>query len=189
MKKVLFILLTLSILISIFSMTGCDNNVTVTQPIAASSDTVQTTVDIDNIIEENNLLKQELADASKIYDDTLESAVNTYCEKYLSYSGSATDNIYKVENIITESYYNELLSQTGHQKSDDDYEQSTGLDKLYYSENSLPSDNIEVIAICKQTVIYKDEIKNNNVFYTFNLVYDVDKWKINGVDSITTNSD
>lgn len=191
MKKALFILLLLSILISIFSMTGCDNNVNVTQHIVASADTVQSaTVDIDKIIEENNSLKEELEAANRIYDNSLKNAVNTYCEKYLSYSGSATYNIDKVKNIVTESYYSELLSQLGHAKSDKDkdYEQSTGLDELYYAENSMPSDSIKVFAICKQTVIFDGEVKITDVIYTFYMNYENGIWKINSVDTAVTSN-
>ena len=75
------------------------------------------------------------------------------------------------------------MSQTGHKKSDEDYEQATGLDKLYYGNNSSPSDNIEVIALCKQTVIYDDKVTTSDVTYIFDMLYKSGNWVINGISA------
>lgn len=182
MKKSLCILFAAALAFSLFTMSACGKqNKEVPKPIIADTGA---TADIVSLQSELSESKDKYSDITKIYDKSLEESINTYCEKYLSFSGSATDNIEKIKDVVSNDYYNELLSQTGHEQSDEDYEQSTGLDKLYYDNNSSPSDSIDVIALCKQTVIYDDDVTTDNVNYIFNMLYKNDKWVINGTETI-----
>lgn len=181
MKKSIYLLLTAVLIISSFTMTACGKDVKeISTPIVA---TIDTSVNIDSIQSELSELKDKYSNITKLYDKSLKDSINTYCEKYLSFTGSATDNIEKIKDIVSEEYYEDLMSQTGHKKSDEDYEQSTGLNKLYYGNNSSPSDNIEVIALCKQTIIYDDKVTTSDVTYIFDMLYKSDKWVINGISA------
>lgn len=181
MKKLLYIIFAAVLTASVFTMSACgDKAIDIQKPIVA---TVDTTVSIDNLQSELSKLKDEYNKITKIYDDSLKKSINIYCENYLSFTGSATDNIEKIKDVVSEDYYEELLSQTGHKKSDEKYEQSTGLDKLYYDNNSSPSDSIEVIALCKQTIIYDDNVTTDDVTYVFDMLYKNDKWIINGTET------
>lgn len=181
MKKSIYLLLTAILIISTLTMTACGKNTNeISTPLVA---TIDTSVNIDSIQSELSELKDKYSNITRIYDKSLKESINTYCEEYLSFTGSATDNIAKIKDVVSDEYYQELMSQTGHKKSDDDYEQSTGLDKLYYDNNSSPSDSIEVIALCKQTVIYDDEVTTDNVTYIFDMLYKSGKWVINGISA------
>lgn len=181
MKKSIYLLLTAVLIISSFTMTACGKNVKeISTPIVA---TIDTSVNIDSIQSELSEFKDKYSNITRIYDKSLKESINTYCEEYLSFTGSATEKIKKIKDVVSEEYYEELISQTGHKKFDYDYEQSTGLDKLYYDNNSSPSDRIEVIALCKQTVIYDDEVTTGNVTYIFDMLYKSDKWVINGISA------
>lgn len=178
MKKKL-ILFTSAILL-IATLSACSKTDEVSATNIATSDT---SINIEQLQSDFSEIENKYNDITKIYDETLEASINEYCEKYLSYTGTATDNIEKVKDIVTDNYYDELQSQTGHQKSDEDYEQSTGVQKLYYENFSEPSDSIDVLAHCKQTVIYYDEVSTYNVFYTFEMKLKSDTWKINSVSN------
>lgn len=182
MKKILYYLLTASLLIS--CLAACSIKSTDSDSTIDTAVTEETAVNIYDLQDKYNQLKSDYDSIAKIYDDTLESSINTYCEKYLSYSGSATDNIDSIKDVITNSYYNELMSQTGHQKYDDDYEQATGLYKIFYENYSSPSDNIEVISLCKQTVILDDKVTTEDAVYIFEMLYENNKWIINGMSAV-----
>lgn len=181
MKKTIYLLLTAVLIISSLTMTACTKKSNeISHPLVA---TLDTGVNIDSIQSELSELKDKYSNITKIYDKSLKDSINTYCEKYLSFTGSATDNAKKIKDVVSDEYYEELMSQTGHKKSDEDYEQSTGLDKLYYGNNSSPSDNIEVIALCKQTVIYDDKVTTSDVTYIFDMLYKSGNWVINGISA------
>ncbi len=182
MRKIISILFAIVLTVSAFILSSCNKEINQTPNTAVA--TIDTAVNINDLQSELSELKDEYNNIIRIYDDSLEKSINTYCEEYLSFSGSASDNIEKIKYIVTNKYYNELISQTGHNKSNKKYEQSTGLDKLYYDKNLSPSDNIEIIALCKQTVIYNNNVTTNNVIYIFDMVYENDKWIINSTEII-----
>ncbi len=191
MKKSLYLLLTASILIFSVTISACNTkstDTTSTSDTASAESTEESAININELQDEYDNLKTDYDSIIKIYDETLESSIYTYCEMYLSYNGSATDNIEKIKAVITDSFYNELSSQTGYQQSLADYEQSTGLYKLYYENNSSPSDNIEVIGLCKQTVIFDGEVNITDTAYVFGMQYTDNIWKINSVDTVITNT-
>lgn len=163
------------------TMSACSNKADNTQ--ISEPTVVATTVSTEKLQSELNELNEKYENIIKIYDQSLKDSINTYCEEYLSYSGSATDNVEKIKDIVTENYYSELQSQTGHQKSDDDYEQSTGVENLYYSDCSSPSDTTDVMAHCKQTIIFDDEVKTLEAYYIFEMIFENGIWKINSVSN------
>lgn len=164
-------------------LSGCSKKTNeVPKPNIATTDT---SISVEQLQSALTKLETKYDDITKIYDDTLEKSINTYCEKYLSYSDSATENIEKIRNVVTNDYYDELQSQTGHQKSNEDYEQSTGVEHLYYENFSEPFDSVNVLAHCKQTVIYDDEVKTDDSFYTFDMSFENSSWKINSVSKIS----
>ncbi len=182
MKKILYSLLITSLLVSALTMSACGRKPT-EKPLPHTA-TIDSAVDIEKLQSDYTTLESKYNDVTKIYDDTLEKSINTYCEKYLSYNGSAVDNIKNIKDVVTDTYYSELMSQTGHQKSLDNYEQSTGIVKLYYSNYSSPSDSIEILALCKQTVIYNNEVNTSNAVYTFDMMYKNNRWLINETKTV-----
>lgn len=162
-------------------MSACTNQANTETPDSASK---STTVSIEEMQIQLSEIKDKYNGIMKMYDDSINSSIDTYCEEYLSYYGSATNNIDKIESIVTESYYSKLQSQTGHQKSDNTYEQSTGVEKLYYSNYSSPTNTINIMAHCKQTVIFNNEVTTSDVGYSFGMVYENNIWKIDSVDRI-----
>lgn len=181
MKKTIYLLLTTALIISSLTMTACSKKSNETSHTLVA--TLDTGVNIDSLQSELSEVKDKYSNITRIYDKSLKESINTYCEEYLSFTGSATDNAKKIKDVVSDEYYEELMSQTGHKISDKDYEQSTGLNKLYYDNNSSPSDSIEVIALCKQTIIYDDKVTTSDVTYIFNMLYKVGKWVINGISA------
>lgn len=177
MKKIICILLIASTLF----MSACTSQLNTETPDSASK---STTVSIEEIQTQLSEIKDKYNNIMKMYDESIDSSITTYCEKYLSYYGSATNNINKIQNILTDNYYSKLQSQTGHQKSDNTYEQSTGVEKLYYSDYSSPTNTINIMAHCKQTVIFNNEVTTSDVGYSFGMVYENNIWKIDSVDTI-----
>ncbi len=170
------------ILISfILVLSACINQKSTETPDSASK---ATTVSIEEIQAQLSELKGKSSNIMKMYDNSINSSIDTYCEEYLSYYGSTTNNINKIQSIVTESFYSELLTHTGHQKSDNTYEQSTGVENLYYSDYSSPTNTINIMAHCKQTVIFNNEVTTSDVGYSFGMVYENNTWKINSVDRI-----
>ncbi len=177
MKKIICILLIASTLF----MSACTNQTNTETPDSAPK---ATTVSIEEIQAQLSELKGKYSDIIKMYDNSINSSIDIYCEEYLSYYGSATNNINKIQSIVTEHFYRELLTQIGHQKPDTTYEQSTGVDNLYYSDYSSPTNSINIMAHCKQTVIFNNEVTTSDVGYIFDMEYENNTWKINSVDRI-----
>ena len=159
-------------------------------PNTASADIAMTTVDIEaiqqgyaNLENEYNALQEKYNSTKKIYDGSIEDNITSYCDNMLTYTENiSSDNIRKVKNIVTDTYYNELQSYLGHIQSTKNFEQACGLEALYYSNNSVPSDSTDIIAICKKTAIYDDDVSTETLAYKFNMKYQSDNWLINSVD-------
>ena len=166
---------------ALFTLSACRNKSNCTSSI--NNTTANTAPNIEGLQDELSELKDKYNESIKIYEDNLEYAINTYCKNYLSYIGSATDNIEKIKDIVTDDYYSELQSQIGHKKSEDDYEQFTGIEKLYYSNYSSPSESTDILVQCKQTVIFDDEVDTYDVYYVFGMTYEKGIWKVNSVSN------
>ena len=162
-------------------MSACTNQKNTETPDSAPKTTA---VSIEEIQIQLSELKGKYRDIMKMYDNSINSSIDTYCEEYLSYYGSATNNIEKIKNIVTERFYSELLTQKGYLKSDNTYEQSTGVEKLYYSDYSSPTNSINIMAHCKQTVIFNNEVTTSDVGYIFDMEYENNTWRINSFDRI-----
>lgn len=189
MKKILIISIAL---LSILSLCSCDkkDDVKMSMPNTASADSAVKTVDIEaiqkdyvNLENEYNTLQEKYNDTQKIYDSSIENNIITYCDNMLTYINSiSADNVSKVKDIVTDAYYNELQSYSGHLQSNENFEQACGLETLYYSDNSTPSDSTDIIAICKKTTIYKDDVSTETLAYKFDMKYHSEKWLINSVE-------
>lgn len=164
---------------------GCSVN---TEPIPekeneTTANTSETeTVSLSELQEENKSLKEKIEKYNMIYQESLEESIETYCKYYLSYTGTAVKNIEKLEPFVTDMYYSELCSKTGHAQNTNNYEQSTAIDTIYYSENSSPSEFIEVMVTCYQSIIYDNTAKTQSAAYIFNMKYIEGKWLINSVE-------
>lgn len=156
-----------------------------TAPITVTTNTNQTNTNQtqNKYKDEYESLKSEYDNLIKIYDEHLSEAINTYCEKYLTYTGNATDNVSKIKDIVSENYYTALKTQEGHKAYDKDYEQATGAEELYYAKPVSPYDSINVAAICKQTIIFDNDVTTNTIIYIFNMKYQNDNWKIDSVEA------
>lgn len=188
MKKLLIITIAL---LSVFSLSSCTkkDNADISRPNTADTIAV-TTVDIEslqqsytNLENEYSNLEEKYNDTQKIYDSNVKDNIITYCNNMLTYTNNiSADNIDSVKNIVTNTYYNELQSYLGHVHSTENFEQACGLETLYYSDNSIPSDNADIIAVCKKTTIYKDDVATETVAYKFNMKYQSDNWLINSIE-------
>lgn len=165
-------------MLSSLSLFGCSEQSNETQ-----TSNNATTANINQLQSSLSELEEKYQDVTKIYSDTLEESIKTYCDEYLSYKGSATDNVEKIKNVVTDRYYDELYSQTFHQKSKTDYEQATGIKELYYEDYSEPTNSINILAHCKQTTLYDNKVNTYNAFYTFEMTLEDDVWKINSVSN------
>ncbi len=179
MKRKLCIVLVL--IITALSITACSSGKNNKMPKTVST---ITEADLEKLENELKQMQIKYDNITRIYDESLTKSINAYCEQYLSYDSLTTKNTDSLKDYVTEDLYIELSSQAGHQKSNEKYEQSTGIDCLYYSDNSAPCDNINVAALCKQTVIYNDKTEIQNAVYIFNMLYQNNEWKINSVESI-----
>lgn len=127
--------------------------------------------------------EEDLTSLLKIYEESLENNITTYCEEYLTYTGSPKENYEAIQDIITTEYQTKLKSTEGYSPAKNDYEQSTAINKIYYGDFSSPSDTIDVIAQCYQTVIFDNKATTGNVFYVFNMVYNQEHgWLIDSVE-------
>ncbi|MCH5297268.1 MAG: hypothetical protein J1E85_06320 [Ruminococcus sp.] len=190
MKKILIISIALFSLLSLSSCAKKDK-ADISIPNTASSDTIAvTTVNVEaikqdyaNLENEYNALEEKYNDMQKIYDSRIRDNIITYCNNMLTYTDNiSADNIIEVKDIVTDIYYDELQSYLGHIQSNEKFEQACGLETLYYSDNSIPSDSVDIIAICKKTTIYKDDVATETVAYRFNMKYQSENWRINSVE-------
>lgn len=189
MKKIFIVLIAL---LSVITLSSCTTNdkADTSMPNTASADIAVTTVDVEAIQQDYadlmnayNALEEKYNNTQKIYNSSIENNIITYCDNMLTYTGSiSADNINKIEEIITDTYYNELQSYLGHIQSTENFEQACGLEALYYSDNSTPSDSIDIIAVCKKTTIYNNDVSTETVAYRFNMKHQSDNWLINSVD-------
>ncbi|MGN1468194.1 MAG: hypothetical protein ACI4W1_07790 [Ruminococcus sp.] len=142
-----------------------------------------TTVDISELQNENEQLKNNTAELLKIYDNSLQKSIIEFTDIYLSYEGSALNNIDKVKPYVTEDYYSELVSKSGHAKNTNvSYRQSTAIDSIYYSDYSVPSNHCDIAALCYQTTVYNNTSETKTVLYIFNMTYNENSWLIAGVE-------
>lgn len=188
MNKLLIISIAL---LSVFSLSSCTKKDNADISLPNTADTISvTTVDAEamqqsyaNLEDEYSNLEEKYKDTQKIYDSSIKGNIITYCDNMLTYTNNiSSDNINSVKNIVTDTYYNELQSYLGHVQSTESFEQACRLETLYYSDNSIPSDTADIIAVCKKTTIYKDDVSTETVAYKFNMKYQSDNWLINSVD-------
>lgn len=188
MKKLLIITIAL---LSVFSLSSCTKKDNADISLPNTADTIAlTTVDVKamqqsyaNLENEYSNLEEKYNDTQKIYDSSIKDNIITYCDNMLTYTDNiSADNIDSVKNVITDTYYNQLQSYLGHTQSTESFEQACGLEALYYSDNSTPSDSVDIIAVCKKTTIYKDDVSTETIAYKFNMQYQSDNWFINSVD-------
>lgn len=131
----------------------------------------------------SNLNNEPLNDMLKIYEESMEDNISLYCENYLTYKGNPFKNLESVKSIITDEHYERIKSTENYQSDDKDYEQATALNCLYYEEYSTPSDTVNVLAQCYQSVIVDNKSTTYNTFYVFNMKYDEQNgWLIDSVE-------
>lgn len=139
MQKKTIILLMMLLLTATF-LIGCNNELNTSSQQETTISTVdetevittpETTIDIKNLESELSDITDKYNKINKIYDDSLVTTINQYCSNYLSFKGNATDNIDKISDCITQGYMNTLKSQAGHEQQKVDYQQSTGIEKIY----------------------------------------------------------
>lgn len=195
MQKKTIILLMMLLLTATF-LIGCNNELNTSSQQETTISTVdetevittpETTIDIKNLESELSDITDKYNKINKIYDDSLVATINQYCSNYLSFKGNATDNIDKISDCVTRAYMNTLKSQVGHEQQKVDYQQSTGIEKIYYSDYSNISGQIKILALCSQTVTYNNKVKNIKCAYEFEMFLDNNVWKINNVNSVLTN--
>lgn len=184
MKKK-FIIATVVISAITVIVTGCglkdDTNKTesTTAPVTVET----TTMNTENLQQRIEELESEKLKYDRLFNIEVKNVIDKYCQLYLSYSGSQSNNISKLKDYLSDDYYNQLRTTIGHSTYDDNYEQATGLVQLYVSDYE-DNGSFNVMAICSQTIIYNDEVSNSNVTYNFNMGYYDNICKIRSVEKI-----
>lgn len=175
MKNMKIVVCALAILAA--SAVGCTDKKEI--PPLTTAVSSATTVNYSEIQSELSEMKSKYESVTKIYDGSIEAAINQYCEKYLSFRENSRDAA-NIKDVVTENYYKELSVSKGHQteNAENRYEQATGVDSLYFSNYAAPSNEVSVTAFCKQTVIYKNKTTTSDIAYVFELQYTGEKWKI-----------
>ena len=169
-----FTVIFLCLVVLILSLCGCanSNDNMSTEDIATSDENVQLT-------QSNDPLNEVL----KIYEESMEANISTYCQEYLTFEGSPIDNLEEVKSIITEEYYEQIKATEHYQSENKDYEQATALNTLYFEDYSTPSEKIKVLALCYQSVVVDNKSTTYNTFYIFNMKYDEQNgWLIDSVE-------
>ncbi|MCH5300764.1 MAG: hypothetical protein J1E56_05530 [Ruminococcus sp.] len=182
MKK--FLLILFAIIMLLCSCSAGEN--TDSTPDTVSTEQLQSTTataDLSSVQNENNKLKESINEMQRIYEDSLYENIKTYTSNYLSYTGSALNNIEKIKSCVTDDYYKKLSSNAGHARNTNtDYQQSTFVSALFYGDNSIPSNNIKVLALCYQSVINKNISETHTIIYMFDMKYMNNQWLIAGVE-------
>ena len=142
--------------------------------------TVVITENLQQMIED---LESEKLKYDRLFNIEVKDVIDKYCQLYLSYSGSQSNNISQLKDYLSDDYYNQLQTTIGHSTYDDNYEQATGLVQLYVSDYE-DNGSFNVMAICSQTIIYNDEVSNSNVTYNFYKGYYDNRGKIRSVEKI-----
>lgn len=172
MKKLLLLILCLILLT--LALCGCSN---------ANSNNSSETSAISDDTTEPSQGNDPLNEVLKIYEESMENNIRTYCQEYLTYAGSPIENLETIANIITDEHYERIKSTENYQSKDKEYEQATALNTLYFEDYSTPSNSIKVLAQCYQSVIVDNKSTTYNTFYVFNMKYDEQSgWLIDSVE-------
>lgn len=164
-------------------LSGCNLNNTKNTEGSDNSVITETTISISEMENEIKTLTEENNKYNQLFDDKVRSIIDKYAELYLSYSVSPGDNISKLKDYVTEDYYEQLISMTGHEKPSIEYEQATGVSEIYCGKYNF--DNFFfAVAVCSQTTLYDDEVTNSNVVYKFKIQINDDVYKIASVEKI-----
>lgn len=174
MKRIMTILLLISIVLIILN--GC-------VPTAKSPENNQAEYEL-------QILKNEINSVNRVYNKSLKTAVDKYCENYLSFSGALDiQNISRLEPYLTPEFYKELANRNYNEGSPrrKGYAQNTSVDELYYENLARKYnqnhffDTIQVLAICYQSVTTPTSSNSKKVIYQFNMKYIDNHWLIHEV--------
>lgn len=184
MKKK-FIIATVVISAITVIVTGCGlkDDTNKTESTTATVTVETTTMNTENLQQRIEELESEKLKYDRLFNIEVKDVIDKYCQLYLSYSGSQSNNISQLKDYLSDDYYNQLQTTIGHSTYDDNYEQATGLVQLYVSDYE-DNGSFNVMAICSQTIIYNDEVSNSNVTYNFNMGYYDNICKIHSVEKI-----
>ncbi|MBQ2972376.1 MAG: hypothetical protein IJE16_07505 [Ruminococcus sp.] len=174
MKRIIPIISMITALTVLFCGCALSNN-------ENTDSTTQATSDETSFISTTG--NSNINDVLRIYEESLKTNIELYCEEYLTYQGSPTSELDVIESIITDDYYEQIKATSNYRTEDKDYEQATALNTLYYSDYSTASKNEKVLAQCYQTIIVDNKSTTYNTFYIFNMKYDEEKgWLIDSVE-------
>ena len=120
MKKK-FIIATVVISAITVIVTGCglkdDTNKTesTTAPVTVET----TTMNTENLQQRIEELESEKLKYDRLFNIEVKDVIDKYCQLYLSYSGSQSNNISKLKDYLSDDYYNQLQTTIGHSTYDD----------------------------------------------------------------------
>lgn len=171
MKKTFILLSAIlsTVILCAMTFTGC--NLTKVAATKDESNVSATEIDVAKLSYDYSQLKDTYSRSQMIYDNSIENAITTYCEKYLTFSDTLLNNADKVKPYVTDAYYSELKA-TKRQQGGSNYQQSTALHKLYFDNYSTPTTYVEVAALCYQTAVYNNKSETYSTFYVFAMEYD-----------------
>lgn len=177
MKSIKTLVLTfLSLIIMVGVLVGCDS--TANSNSNNTSDPTEATE-----------YSEDLSNMLKIYEESMQNNIETYCEEYLTYVDTPENNLDAIKDIITADYLSRIettLDYPNNNVQEDEkveYEQATALSELFYSNYSTPSTRTKVLAQCYQTITVDGKVTTNKTFYIFNMKYeDNTGWLIDSVD-------
>lgn len=141
--------------------------------------TAETAVNIEELQFKINKLENKLSTYDKIYDDSLLNAIGVYCKNYLSFIDSPSTD--QISEVVTVDYLSKL-SVTGNKGNNNEYQQATIVDDLFYEKiNQNNPNSIKVVALCQQNIVYQNKSTTTDVYYIFSMQYK-DKWLISNVE-------
>ena len=178
MKRIVVFLIVCVIM---FTGTGCAFHTS-----SSTEDNIKLKTELEN-------LKEKINGINTVYEKSLVTAINKYCQNYLSYEQKVdADNVQKIRNYITSDYYNILINQPFNEGNikQGDYSQQTALHEIYY-ENISDSMNknstlstVNVLSVCYQSVIADNNTNSCCIIYKFKMVYN-NQWLIANVETVS----
>ncbi len=173
MKRFIYIAIAIIVLLSV--LCGCASTTT--------TDTNATEPLEETKFSSKDNTGSDINDVLRIYEESMKDNIELYCEEYLTYQGTPIKNLDAVKDVLSEEYYNQIKSTENYHTEDEDYEQATALNTLYFQDYSSPSSQVEVLALCYQSVIFDNKSNTYNTFFLFKMKYEDGKgWLIDSVE-------
>lgn len=129
-------------------------------------------------------------DYERYYSKNIRTAIDKYCENYLSYDGKLNiKNVSQLKSYLTDSYYKSLKVKPYNEgNNNQSFIQSTAVNELFYEDLSkkVSNSSVRVAALCSQSSIAEDKTDSYDTVYLFTFSKIDNNWKINNVENISS---